>query len=72
MSHEKLTERITIRFTPEELKTFKQMAHEENERKVSALLRRILLASLKKRNRNLGRDNPDPISGDGPTLTPRG
>lgn len=53
---EKLTERITIRFTPEELKAFKRLAHEENERKVSALLRRILLAYLKKRDRNFGRN----------------
>ena len=49
MREDKLIERITIRFTSEELKGFKDWAQEENERKVSALLRRILITNLKKR-----------------------
>jgi len=54
MTYEKLTERITIRFTPEEVKGFKQMARDQNERKISALLRRMALAQLKKYQRKHG------------------
>lgn len=44
-----LTERFTIRFTAEERSQFEELAEKENERKVSSLLRRILVAYLKAR-----------------------
>lgn len=57
MREGKLTARITIRFTPEELKGFEEWAQEENERKVSNLLRRLLLAQYKNRKRGPGPDS---------------
>jgi hypothetical protein len=49
--YEKLTERISIRFTLTEVADFKHLARQENERKVSALLRRICVTHLRKKLR---------------------
>lgn len=55
MTNEKLTERITIRLTPGELKILKRLAWDEgNEYKASSFARRILIAYFKKRDRNYG------------------
>ena len=42
-----LTDRISIRFTPEEIDLLDKLADRENERKLSSLLRRIIISHLK-------------------------